>query len=146
MTGLPLGMIVEGLVSVLLLLTIGYSILLNERLKKLHADKDALKAIIADLIVATDTANKAIGELRQTADEAETNLSGRLAEAERFAVELANHVTAGQSVMDRIARILATVRQAESNGAAIQTPIVSNRAQEALKRLRSHQTRKDEAA
>ncbi len=146
MTGLPLGMIVEGLVSVLLLLTIGYSILLNERLKKLHADKDALKAIIADLIVATDTANKAIGELRHTADEAESNLSGQLAEAERFAVELANHVTAGQAVMDRIARILATVRQAESNGAAIETPIVNNRAQEALRRLRSHQMRKDEAA
>ncbi len=146
MTGLPLGLIVEGLVSVLLILTIGYSILLNQRLKKLHADKDALKAIIADLVTATETANIAISELRQTADEAETNLTGRLEDAERFAVELANHVTAGQSVMDRIARILSTVRQAEASGAPADAPVVTNRAQEALRRLRSHQMRKDEAA
>ena len=146
MMGLPLGMVVEGMVSILLLVTIGYSIMLNERLKKLHADKDALKAIIADLVMATDSANTAIRELRQTADEAETNLSGRLEEAERFAVELANHVTSGQAVMDRIARILSTVRQAEANGTAVEAPVVTNRAKEALARLRSHQMRKDEAA
>ena len=145
MMGLPLGMVFEGLVAVLLLLTIGYSILLNERLKKLHADKEVLKTIIADLVMATDTANSSIRELRQTASEAETNLSEKLEEADRFAVQLANHVTAGQSVMERIAKILAASQKVEAP-VVDAAPAVTNRAKEALARLRSHQMRKDEAA
>jgi hypothetical protein len=142
MMGLPLGIVVEGLVSILLLLTIGYSIVLNERLKKLHADRDSLKQTVADLMRATDMANEAIRGLRQTATEAELSLGSRLDEADRFAVELANHVTSGHAVMERIAKILAVAR--ERNEAA--TPMTANRAQEALRRLRSHQIDKGEAA
>jgi len=145
MMGLPLGIVVEGLVSILLLLTIGYSILLNERLKKLHADRETLKLIISDLVQATDTANGAIRELRQAATDVETTLSERLEEADRFAVDLANHVTSGQAVMERIAKILAAARQAETSGADV-APTATKRAQEALRRLRSHQMQKSEAA
>ena len=38
------GMVIESLVAVLLLLTIGYCMLLNKRLKRLKADEHSLKA------------------------------------------------------------------------------------------------------
>ena len=68
------------------------------------------------------------------ATEADLTLSVKLEEADRFAIELANHVTAGQAVMDRIAKILAVARQREM---AEDTPAPVNRAQEALRRLKS---------
>ena len=67
MFGLPFGMLVEGAVSLLLAVTIAYCVVLNERLKRLHADRDALKVMVSDLIQATDLANAAVGELKASA-------------------------------------------------------------------------------
>jgi hypothetical protein len=66
-----LGLAIESLVAVLLMLTIGYCMLLNSRLKRLKADESSLKATIAELITATEIAERAIGgqrESRQSAD------------------------------------------------------------------------------
>lgn len=112
MLGLPLGIFVEGAVAVLLVLTIGYCVLLNNRLKRLHQDRDALRQMVNDLVGATNLANQAIKELKATAVEADLTLSSRLEEAERFGVELANHVNAGTVLMERIARITTAARQA----------------------------------
>ena len=111
-------MVVEGLVCVLLIITIGYAVVLNNRLKRLQADRDAMKTIVADLVQATDKANASIVELRSDCDPRPTwPLTSKLDEADRFAVELANHITAGQSVLDRIAKILAVARaSARENG------------------------------
>lgn len=107
MFGLPFGVVVEASVAILLMMTIGYCVVLNERLKRLHADRDQLRQMVADLVQATDLANAAVKELKGTAAEADTRLTARLQEAERFGVELANHIAAGSSVMERIARITA---------------------------------------
>ncbi|MEP3301507.1 MAG: chemotaxis protein, partial [Roseibium sp.] len=40
MSPLPVGMIIEGLVAVLLLVTIGYCFTLNRRLQRLRADEE----------------------------------------------------------------------------------------------------------
>jgi hypothetical protein len=110
MFGLPLGMVVETLVAILLATTIGYCVILNQRLKRLHADRDQLRKMVADLVNATNLANAAIKELRNTAQEAELVLDARLGEAERFGIELAAHVSAGQQIMDKIARITTAAR------------------------------------
>jgi len=47
------GLMIESLVAILLLLTIGYCVILNGRLKRLKADEQALKGTIAELITAT---------------------------------------------------------------------------------------------
>src|SRR6185312_9386714 len=99
MLGMSFGMLVESSVAVLLAVTIGYCVVLNGRLKRLHADRDALGRMVADLVRATDLANTAVKELKATADEADLALKVRLEEAERFGIELANHVTAGQQVL-----------------------------------------------
>ena len=61
-----LGLMIESLVAVLLMLTIGYCMLLNTRLKRLKADEHSLKATIAELITATEIAERAIGGLKHT--------------------------------------------------------------------------------
>ncbi|MBB4051491.1 hypothetical protein GGR20_001127 [Devosia subaequoris] len=131
MLGLPLGLIVEGAVAILLALTIGYCVLLNQRLKRLHQDKDAMAKMVADLVSATNLANQAIKELKGTAVEADLTLSARMEEAERFGVELANHVTAGTVLMERIAKITSVARQSQ----AIEPVEAPNKVQTALQQL-----------
>src|SRR3954470_5501054 len=60
------GIAIESLVAALLLLTIGYCMLLNKRLKLLKADEHSLKATIGELITATEIAERAIGSLKHT--------------------------------------------------------------------------------
>lgn len=113
MNGISFGLIVEGSVAILLLLTIFYCVILNNRLKKLHADRDVLRQMVSDLVQATNLANSAIKGLREAASDAEVTLGTRLNEADRFAIELANHVSAGQTVMDRIVRVTDTARRSQ---------------------------------
>lgn len=121
MFGLPLGIFVESAVAVLLMLTIGYCVLLNHRLQRLHADKDVMRQMVADLVSATNLANQAIRELKQTAVDTDRSLNSRLEEAERFGIELANHITAGTGLMERIARITSVTRH-EQVAEAIEQP------------------------
>ena len=133
MFGLPLGLFVEGAVAILLALTIGYCVLLNQRLQRLHQDKDAMRQMVADLVSATNLANQAIKELKSTAVEADLSLTARLEEAERFGVELANHVTAGTVLMERIAKITSVARHSQ----AIEPVEQPNKVQSALEQLSS---------
>jgi hypothetical protein len=132
MLGMSLGMLVETLVAVLLATTIGYCIVLNQRLKRLHGDRDQLRKMVADLVSATTLANAAIQELKTTAQEAEIGLETRLGEAERFGIELANHVTAGQQIMDKIARITSVARNGQPMEDRLSEP---NKVQSALQQL-----------
>jgi hypothetical protein len=110
MFGLPLGIVVETLVAILLATTIGYCVILNQKLKRLHSDRGELRQMVADLVQATGLAQSAIKELKATAQEAEAGLESRLSDAETFGVQLANHVSAGQQIMERLARITNAAR------------------------------------
>ena len=144
MFGLPLGFLVEGSVAVLLVVTLAYCFMLNERLKRLHNDRDLLQVMVADLIQATTLANSAIKDLKTTAVEADAILSARLEEAERFGIELANHINAGASLMERISKITAIARHSQS----IEQPVVEepNRVQSALQALQSRPRMRGQAA
>ena len=78
------GLIIESLVAILLLLTIGYCVILNSRLKRLRADEHALKATISELITATEIAGRAVAGLKATAQDADRTLGERLKAAERL--------------------------------------------------------------
>ena len=132
MFGMSLGMVVELSVAILLATTIGYCVILNSRLKRLHADRDTLRKMIADLVQATTLANAAVNELKTAALEADMTLNGRLEEAEKFGIELANHVTAGQQLMDKIARITTLARNNQPPDEMVVEP---NKVQSALQQL-----------
>lgn len=132
MFGLSAGVIVEALVALLLATTIGYCVILNQRLKRLHADRDTLRKMVTDLVEATTLANAAVQELKSTAQEADTALANRLEEGEKLGNELANHITAGQQIMDKIAKITSAARNSQPLDDRLAEP---NKAQSALARL-----------
>ena len=105
------GLIIEGLVAILLMVTIGYCMILNSRLKRLKADERALKATIAELITATEMAERAVAGLRTTARECESTLGERLVTAEQCCAELNRQVKAGDLVIERLARVVVASRK-----------------------------------
>ena len=113
MSNLPLGLIVEGLVAILLMLTIGYCIILNGRLKRLRADEEALRATISELITATEIAERAILGLKATATDCDSTLGDRLYEAERVSLEMAEQIATGEKVLGRISQIADAARPAQ---------------------------------
>lgn len=110
MSGLSLGMVIEGLVALLLLLTIGYCVTLNRRLQRLRADEEMLRATISELITATEIAERAILGLKATANDCEKNITARLAEAGHASSRLSDQVAAGENVFQKIAQITGAVR------------------------------------
>jgi hypothetical protein len=100
------GLMIEGLVALLLLVTIGYCVILNERLKRMRSDEQSLKATIAELITATEMAERAVVGLRATARDCEGTLGERLQFAERLAGELGGQVAAGDILLARLSRVV----------------------------------------
>ena len=93
------GLMIEGLVAVLLLVTIGYCVVLNGRLKRLKADEQALKATISELITATEIAGRAVAGLKATAQEADRTLGERLRAAERLSADLDRQLRGGEAML-----------------------------------------------
>jgi hypothetical protein len=108
-----LGLAIEGLVAVLLVLTIGYCRLLNTRLKRLKADEQSLKATIGELITATEIAERAIGGLKHTVREVNEDLGSQIETATDLAQKLSKQLLQGDVVLQRIARIAVAARPAE---------------------------------
>jgi hypothetical protein len=102
---------IEGLVSVLLLLTILYCVRLNSQLKRLKADETTMKATIAELLAATESAERAIAGLKTTVNEADQTLGESLRSAERFSADIAQQIDAGGELLSRLTQI-AGVRSA----------------------------------
>lgn len=108
--GFSLGMVVEGSVTILLAVTIGYCVLLNHRLKRLHADRETLAKMVGDLVHATSLANAAVMELKTAALQADSTLQERIAEAGKCETELAGQVAVGSQLVQKIARITAAAK------------------------------------
>jgi chromosome segregation ATPase len=106
------GLVIESLVAVLLLLTIGYCMLLNKRLKRLKADEQSLKATIGELITATEIAERAIGGLKHTVRDVNENLGSQLASATDMSRQLTKLLAEGDGVLRRITRIAVAGRPA----------------------------------
>ena len=107
-----LGIAIESLVAVLLMLTIGYCMLLNTRLKRLKADEHSLKATIGELITATEIAERAIGGLKHTVRDVNENLGNQLTSAAQMSQQLKNQLAEGDNVVRRLSRIAIAARPA----------------------------------
>lgn len=105
-----LGLIIESLVAVLLMLTIAYCMLLNKRLQRLKADEHSLKATIAELITATEIAERAIGGLKHTVRDVNENLGSQLTAATQMSMHLKNQLAEGDGVIRRLSKIAMAAR------------------------------------
>ncbi|WP_420964960.1 DUF6468 domain-containing protein [Bradyrhizobium sp. B120] len=108
-----LGLAIESLVAVLLMLTIGYCWLLNKRLQRLKADEHSLKATIAELITATEIAERAIGGLKHAVRDVNENLGNQLDAAVQMSAQLKNQLAEGDHVVRRLSKIALAARPPE---------------------------------
>ena len=119
-----LGVAIESLVAILLMLTIGYCMLLNKRLKRLKADEHSLKATIAELITATEIAERAIGGLKHTVRDVNENLGTQLASAAEMSEQLKKQLSECDNVVRRLSKIAVAARPsaAEPEPAPVPAP------------------------
>jgi chromosome segregation ATPase len=108
-----LGIAIESLVAILLMLTIGYCMLLNARLKRLKADEHSLKATIAELITATEIAERAIGGLKHAVRDVNENLGNQLTSATEMSAQLKKQLAESDNVVRRLTKIAAAARPPE---------------------------------
>jgi len=101
-----LGMTIEMLVAILLVITIGYCVLLNRRLKQLKSNELSLAATISELVTATEIAERAIAGLKETVREGDTTLGERLRAAERTSIGLDLQIAAGKDILGRVQKII----------------------------------------
>jgi len=129
-----IGLIIEGTVAILLVVTIGYCMVLERRLRRLRADEESLRAVIAELITATEIADRAISGLKVTVRECDQNLGERLRAAERFSASIEAQLAAGEEVLRRLSQIAAAGRPAPpaQPGAAPASPQSTLAAAQAL--------------
>ncbi len=95
------GVVIESLVTVLLMVTIGYCMLLNKRL-----------TTIAELITATEIAERAIGGLKHTVRDVNENLGNQLTSAAQMSVQLKKQLAEGDNIFRRLSRIATAARPA----------------------------------
>jgi chromosome segregation ATPase len=124
-----LGLIIESLVAILLLVTVGYCILLNNRLKRLRADEHSLKAVIGELVTATEIAERAIGGLKHAVRDVNENLGQQLTSATQMSDHLKRQLSECDQVVRRLSKIAIAARPqqaAEPEPATPPQPKTSN--------------------
>ncbi len=79
-----------------------------------------MKTTIAELVTATEIAERAIAALKATLSECDAGLDGRLQNAERLSGELARQLESGEVVLGRLIQIAGAARK--PNDAAAEKP------------------------
>lgn len=93
---------IDILVSILLVVTIGYSVVLNSRLKRLRDEEDVMRATVQELVNSSSMADKALKDLRAMAEQSDASLKARLSEAETTAGILSHATMQGQTMLARL--------------------------------------------
>lgn len=109
------GLVIESLVAVLLGLTIGYCFILNKKLLRLRADESSMRGTIAELITATEIAERAIKHLREITQQTNDTLGEGLRASVDVTRDLDDQIARGEEVLDRIVQI-AEVASAARHG------------------------------
>src|SRR3954465_13574703 len=121
-----LGIMIESLVAILLMLTVGYCMLLNKRLQRVKGDEHSLKATIGELITATEIAEGGIGGLKHTVRDVNENLGNQLTAATQLSQHLKKQLAEGDGIVRRLSRIAVAARpgaEAESDSGPMPTRV-----------------------
>ncbi len=100
------------LVAILLVATIVSSVRLSRRISGLKADEAAMRATIAELLGATERAERAVGGLRAALADCDRDLAERMDMAHRQTQELTRATAAGEKVMGSLERVFDSTRRA----------------------------------
>lgn len=98
----PIGLILDGLVALLLVVTVIYCYQLNSRLRALRSGQDGLKDLIRGLNEATERAQAGIAQLKISGDAAGKGLKESVTKARTLSDELSLMIEAGNNIADRL--------------------------------------------
>jgi hypothetical protein len=88
--------------------------LLNKRLRLLRNDEQSMRGTIAELVTATEIAERAIGGLKVTVRECDENLGAQLSTGSDLAIQLKAQIAAGEDILSRLSQIALAARPADS--------------------------------
>jgi hypothetical protein len=100
----------DAVVAVLLIATIGYSVVLNRRLSTVRSDRDKFEDVIRNLSAASQRAEAAVANLRTSADDLGKRLDKKIDEARRLSDDLVYMLERGGTIADRMADLIRTGR------------------------------------
>lgn len=104
---MPYSLIVDVLVAVLLVVTIGYAIVLNQRLGRLRRDKAQLEKLAVTFGESTARAEDSILKLRKTAE----SLQERIDKAQSLRDDLAFLIDRGGQAADNLEDLVRVTRE-----------------------------------
>ena len=115
-------------VSILLIATIGYAVMLNQRLTQLRKNRDDLAKIIVSFNEATVRAESSIPKLRKAAEDAGMSLQERVEKAQSLRDDLAFMIERADTMANRLENGVRSARTEvrPSPAAAKETARVSN--------------------
>lgn len=97
-----MGLAIDILVSVLLVVTIGYAAVLNKRLKRLRDEEDVMRATVQELVNSSALADRALKELKAMAENSDAVLKARLTEAETMTGRLDQATERSNTALSRL--------------------------------------------
>jgi hypothetical protein len=103
----PLSLILDLLLAILLIVTIGYAVSLNSRLGMLRRDKEELEKLASTFANATLRAEEGVGKLKNTAEQ----LQQRVDKAQSLRDDLVFLIDRGGSAADRLEDSVRTARK-----------------------------------
>ena len=102
----------DAIVALLLIATIGYSILLNRRLGMVRNDREKFEVLVRNLSTASQRAEAAVTNLRVTADDLSRRLDKKVEEAKALSDDLTYMIERGDTIADKLANQVRAGRDA----------------------------------
>jgi hypothetical protein len=102
----------DAVVALLLIATIGYSMVLNRRLGAVRSDREKFEVLVRNLNAASQRAEVAVTNLRVTADDLSRRLEKKVEEARALSDDLTYMIERGGGVADKLANQIRAGRDA----------------------------------
>ena len=96
----------DAIVAVLLVATIGYSVLLNRRLSAIRSDRDKFEELIRNLGTASQRAEAVVTKMRASADDLSQRLDKKIDEARGLSDDLVYMIERGGTIADKMAGLI----------------------------------------
>ena len=113
-----LGMLIEGLVSVLLVATIFYCISVSKKLERLRHEQKGMYSFIKELSLATGNADKAIRGLRDTVQDSGAELAGQIDKGHVMSRQLKVEIESAEQMMNKLIVLTGSAQNVMSGQAA----------------------------
>ena len=115
---MDLSLILDAIVAVLLITTIGYAVVLNRRLGALRNAKSEIEALVVQFTESTDKAGSGIESLKDETRRSGEALQGKLDAARGLADDLTFLLERGSSLADRLDGAVGAARAKIATGGA----------------------------